>query len=819
MEIRLATVLLPLPLQSRYAYLAPENLAPAPQPGVRVLVPFGRNKTYTGVVTDLHALPGPAAKAAYKSIIEVLDDRPVVNERQLEVFQWISWYYVCSEGEVLKAALPAGLNLAQELFAELAPCAELDANRLKDEEYLIVEALQAEPRLSAQVLKEAAGVEAPEQLLRKMARKGYVVLRYEMERGYQQKTLRCLGLADAFASDAGFAEALKKTANAPKQQEALLALKEAADEGKLLPQNTLIKELGVTVAVTNALVKKGIVVATDEPVDRLASLNKRREFAYEKLNDDQQQAFDKLNAHFAVSPGKAALLHGVTGSGKTYVYVELIRKALAEGKQALYLLPEIGLTKQIIEKVKSVFGEQTGVYHSRFSNNERVEIWQKTLTGQYQVVIGVRSAILLPFPRLGLIIVDEEHDNSYKQQEPNPRYNARDVAVYCGAKYKFPVLLGSATPSVETYKNALDGKYYLAELTRRAIAAKLPEIRFIDMTQQVKEKLSFGLLSDDLLDAMRQTLDRGEQIILFNHRRAYAPFVLCENCGFVPHCIYCDVSLSLHKQASTIRCHYCGYSEEAPQQCPVCAHYSFKSQGIGTEQLEEHIAELFPDAGVARMDLDTTRGKQSFQQLIDRFERKEVNILVGTQMVTKGLDFEDATLAVVVNADRLLNFPDFRSHEYAYQLLTQFSGRPGRGGKAGVCLIQTYKPDHPVLRQLGGKYRDFYEREVAAREQPGYPPFTRLVRVELRHKDRLYLEEEGDRFARLMLKAFSGSVLGPEYPPVARLRNHFRLHLLLKFKVGVSGALVRERLNGAVQAYYKAAPKKTLQIIADVDPR
>ncbi|TAE53195.1 MAG: primosomal protein N', partial [Bacteroidetes bacterium] len=508
----------------------------------------------------------------------------------------------------------------------------------------------------------------------------------------------------------------------------------------------------------------------------------------------------------------------VTGSGKTHLYIELIRDALAKGKQALYLLPEITLTKQIIDRVQGELGEAIGIYHSKFSNDERVEIWQKVSSGEYRVVIGVRSAIFLPFPELGLIVVDEEHDSSFKQHEPAPRYHARDVAVFAGTQQKIPILLGSATPSFESYYNARAQKYHHVLLPERAVAGQMPQIEVVDMRKEKKKGRVNGIFSLTLENAIIETLGRGEQVILFQNRRGYAPYLICESCGHVPECINCDISLTYHKEKANCRCHYCGYVEPEPAKCPQCGHFTMVRAGIGTEKIEEEVKLRFPDYRVERMDLDTTRTKWGYKQIIERFERGQIDILVGTQMVSKGLDFENVTLVGVIQADPLLTYPDFRAFERAYQLLVQVSGRAGRAQKQGKVLIQTLMPDNLVLHSLQSEFKDFFIQETPARQSIGYPPFTRLIRIEVRHRDKEYIEKEARALERHLRPHFGPNLLGPDFAVTARLRNQYRMQFLLKLAKGNNIGQMRQIIQQCYDTYYTQAADKTLVIVTDVDP-
>lgn len=817
--------MLPLPLQSFFDYLPPEKNDKIPEIGKRVLVPLGKNKSYTGIITNIYHWTDESAKLhrlSFKDLrrsIEILDDYPTVSKDLIALYNWIASYYMCSPGEVMKASLPAGLKLENEPYVEVLPGNDFTTAHLSEKEEIIIESLLARGSLPLIEIEKLLDQKNVRNLIDKMIHKGYVTINLKVSGSYTEKKEKYVRLTSQYQNKDNFIKLLSLLSNSPKQETILLALHQSNLKNEGIREKELLEKSSASISTLNTLRNKGVIEFEYVPIDRLASYSFTEKKKISSLNSEQAQALNQIQTEFLETKPKPILLHGVTGSGKTHVYIEFIREALNNGKQALYLLPEIGLTKQIIDKVKSDLGDVVGVYHSKFSTNERTEIWLKILKKEYRVIIGVRSAILLPFDELGLIIVDEEHDGSFKQSEPSPRYHARDVAVYYSHKFKIPLILGSATPSIESYQNALLGKYKLVEITKRAIQAELPVIEFINMTVQVANHLSYGLLSESLIDAIREAVGKKEQVILFNHRRAYSYFVQCENCGYVPKCLYCDVSLSYHKNEHTIKCHYCGYLEVLTEQCHVCKHMTLKREGVGTERLEEHLSEIFPDFRIARMDLDAMRGKNALQELINQFENGEIDILVGTQMVTKGLDFANATLAAVVQADKLLNFPDFRANEITFQLLTQFSGRPGRGEKKGKVLIQTYNPDHFVLKLLTENYRKFFDAEILARNMPSYPPFSRLIRIELQSKEQVFLEQQGKIFGSLMIKKFKGFMLGPEYPIINRIRNHYRLQIMIKIKPDVSIEWVKKSIRECIDSYYQQATNKTLRFIIDVDPR
>lgn len=807
-------VLLPLPMRAVYSYRVREG-GSVPVPGMRVVVPFGQNKRYAGVVKAVYEAP---EDRNLKFVEELPDEFPVVTEPLLRLYDWAAEYYFCSAGEALKASLPTALKTQSEPTILPAEGADLSDPELSDNEYLLLEAALSAGSLTIAEAGEVLRTANPRKILTGMEKKGLVKFGNKMEGGYKPKTIRAVRLKPPYDDRKGLKNAFYLVKSAPKQEEILLLIAETFFAKGYSVVKDLIERAGHGAAAISALINKGVIEDFALTVDRLGSVAGGSARPKVILTPAQKVALQEIRSAFAAD-NKPVLLHGVTGSGKTHLYIELMRETLNAGRQALYLLPEIGLTQQIIDKVRGELGETVGVYHSKFNDHERVEIWLKILKGTYRAIIGVRSAMLLPFDNLGLIVCDEEHDSSFKQQDPAPRYNARDLALYYGSAFGCPVILGSATPSVETFRHARSGKYHVVALNERAVAGAMPEICLVDMRHEVRHKLSYGLYSGRLILAMEQALAAQEQIILFNNRRGYAPFLVCERCGNVPKCLYCDISLTFHKGENTLRCHYCGYSDANTRRCAVCESYDMRREGTGTERMEEHLHALFPTARIARMDLDATRAKHGHQNIIRAFEKREYDILVGTQMVTKGLDFENVTLAAVVQADRLLYYPDFRAHEYAYQLLTQFAGRAGRKSKAGKVFIQTYNPEHVVFRLLGRPYAEFYENEIEVRNPPRYPPFSRLIRIELRHKDQAFLEAEGKVFGNRLGKRFKGRMLGPEYPHIARLKNFYRLHVLLKIERTEPPAAVRQALKDVIREYYDSAPAKTLQIVVDVDPR
>ena len=810
-------VILPLAVKSNFHYLVDDSLQQEAASGKRVLVNFGKSKIYTGVIKKILP-PHTETSDSLKQIEEILDDIPSINEVQLQLFEWISFYYMCTEGEVLKAALPAGMKPESALRVKSAQEENWEDLPLDNKEWEIMEALSIQPELTFKEVAMIWRVINPMPRLHKMAQKGYLILYQEVEESYRPKYETFLKLTETFSQEETLKDAFDSLSRAPRQENLLMQIVSAFYQDKILSQKEAIKASQSSSASVKALVEKGIIEKEQVQIDRLALYGYPQQPTSIELTPSQQKALEEIHQSIEQAPQKPVLLHGITGSGKTHLYIELIRNYIRKGQQALYLLPEITLTKQIIDRVKAELGERVGVYHSRFNDAERVEIWHKVLKGEYDVVIGVRSAIFLPFPSLGIIVVDEEHDNSFKQYEPAPRYNARDVAIYYSHLVKCPIILGSASPSFESYFNALQGKYLLVELTQRALEASPPSIVLADMRLQHKKRLNTGIFSSLLFDAISSRLEKKEQVILFQNRRGYSPFLLCETCGNVPQCINCDISLTYHKDKDQLRCHYCGYTSYNLSSCGYCGNYTLRKSGIGTEKIEEQIQEAFPDATVARMDWDTTRTKHGFQSLIHRFEKQEIDILVGTQMVSKGLDFANVTLVGVISANGILSFPDFRTDEKAYQLLKQVSGRAGRRLKKGEVIIQTHSPDHPVLQHLEKPYTAFFQKEIPVRKQFAYPPYSRLLRIDMLHKDRIFLEAESLRLYNLLKPLFGANLLGPEYHLVPRVRNVYRMHFIIKLDKQVSPSYIRQQLPVRIQHYYENAPKKSLRIVMDVDP-
>lgn len=817
-----AELLLPVPVPKLFTYRVPFDWNDNIQPGIRAIVPFGPRKILTGVVIQVHASPPQAYEAKY--ILELLDDEPVVTDLQLRLFHWIADYYLCSAGEVMNAALPAGLKLSSESMVQLHPAydAETTLFEFSQKEELLLKHLANGPLPYSEISK-LLNLKNLYSILKSLVTKEAVILFEAVKEKFKPKTEKRIRLAQAFTSNQALEQVFEALAKKPKQEAIVLKylqvvpiLQNPQANAVGLAKKTLLGD-DLSESSLQTLVKNNIFEEFDVIVSRFA--DEEQPIHDVTLNAAQQQAQKEIIGAF--EHHAAVLLHGITGSGKTEIYIDLIRKALEGGSQVLYLLPEIALTTQIVQRLKKVFGAAMGVYHSRFSDNERVEVWNGILSGKFKFVVGVRSAIFLPFDNLGLVIVDEEHDSSYKQQEPAPRYHARDVALVLGQLHHANVLMGSATPSVESYHHAHHDKYAYVRLDKRHGDAQLPDIVLADMSQERKDKTLKGEFSRTLLQAIQETLAQQEQVIIFQNRRGYSPVVHCQDCDWVPKCINCAVSLTYHQYRHALICHYCGYREALPSQCPTCSSNRLLTVGYGTEKLEEELKLHFPEAMVQRMDYDTTRVKSGYDTLLEQFENGTTDILVGTQMVTKGLDFDRVGLVGIFNADRMMHFPDFRSYERAFQLITQVSGRAGRRDKPGKVIIQTSQPDHPILNFiLHHTQEQFYVTELADRREHAYPPFSRLIELTVKHADKKVSHAAAHALAeRLKSTLRDIHVLGPGEPMVSKIRNQFLMRLLIKIpRHSGQLAAIKHRIQEAIYSTLAMKEFRTARILADVDP-
>ena len=820
-------VIVPLAFGDTLTYILPEPLLQKVEAGMRVVVPLGKRKYYTGIVTRIHHNPPPEG-ILLKQIGEVEDTRPILLPRQLELWQWMAQYYMCSAGEVMKAAMPSGLKLESESVVEAEETFEA-TDTLTDREREALSLILAPGGCSVEALQKQLDIKNALPLVRRLMDKGAVRLGETMSRAFRPRTELHVRLAPEWATESRLHQALDELQRASKQQALLTAYLQLSGlpAALTMQQPDLVAEVakadlmqhcaGGEAALT-ALRSKGILQTYAFEVGRLPRRQALPQSLQSPLSEAQQQAFDEILNVFGQKD--ICLLHGVTSSGKTEIYTKLIQRCLSRGEQVLYLLPEIALTTQIMQRMARVFGEQMGVYHSKFPDAERVEIWQKQLSDQpYGLILGVRSSLFLPFRRLGLIIVDEEHETSYKQQDPAPRYNARDVATVAARLYGAKVLLGTATPSIESYHNALTGKYGLVRLTQRYGHIQLPSIEVEDVKELRRKKLMNTPFSPRLIEEMQQALKEGEQVILFQNRRGYSPVIECHTCGWVPRCTCCDVSLTFHQREHRMVCHYCGASFEVPRRCPNCGDTDLRDLGYGTEKIEAAVRAILPKARTARMDLDTTRSRSSYDQIIGQFQRGQTDILIGTQMVTKGLDFDRVRVVGIINADQSLSRADFRAYERTFQMLSQVAGRAGRRQRRGLVVLQTRQPQLPVIRQIvQNDYEGLYHEQLNERQLFRYPPFTRLIGIYLKHRDERKVEAAAQALAAVLRPHFQQDLLGPDRPLVGRIQLLYIRHLLLKVEATASPQAVRRTLLAARQSLLSVEAYKSVNVYFDVDP-
>ena len=820
-----ADVILPLPLADHYTYRVPIAFQLKIKTGIRVIVQFGSRKFFSALVYRLHQ-DAPTGEFGIKDIDAILDEEPIIDHKQLKLWEWIAGYYCCTLGEVYKAALPSGLKLESHTKISLNPDTNLPDN-LSDKENSVILMLESHKTATIQELNQFLGKQASYPVLKLLLEKNAVIVEEQMRGSYKPRLLTFVKLNPTYNSEEKLNEIFNSLKKASKQEQLLKVFLSATIHGDSGMNEISKKELleleGATDAALKSLIEKNILELFTEKIGRIERLE-NTDLRIKVLTAPQNTALDDIKRQFETH--STILLNGVTSSGKTEIYIQLIEEQLKLGKQVLYLVPEIGLTTQIINRLKVAFGDLAGIYHSKFNDAERVEIWFNVLnekpgkTGQqYKLILGARSAIFLPFKNLGLIIVDEEHENSYKQFDPAPRYNARDMAILMGNLHGAKVLLGSATPSYETYFNARSGKYGLVDLTERFKGIEMPEMIVADTQQAYKRKLMRSVFTPELYNEIFDALANQEQVILFQNRRGFAPFVQCGNCGWIPKCKNCDVSKTYHKSQSSLVCHYCGNTSSLITQCEQCGSDDIKPRGFGTEKIEDEISILFPEAKVARMDLDTTRAKKAYEQLIWQFETRKIDILVGTQMVTKGLDFDHVRVVGVLNADNLLNYPDFRSYERSFQLITQVSGRAGRKNRRGKVIIQTAQPKHSVLQDvIAYNYNQLFNRQLAERKIFRYPPYYRLIKIVVKHRNKDRLDLSALHIATAFKALFDRNVLGPEYPVVGRIQNWYQKEILIKLprdaKIQQSKAKIM-----AIILHAKSLPNNSQLIVyADVDP-
>jgi len=808
-----AEVIIPLALPKNYTWSIPERFRALVKAGCRVEVEL-KNKKYSGIVKRLHNDKPQAFEP--KVVLNLLDTEPVIFTAQLQLWEWIAGYYLCSEGEVMAAALPAHLKLNSETILVYNEEAGDDFSHLEHDEYIVAEALLIKKELKLSEVQQLLDASHVYPVIKRLLEKKVCFVWEALKETYSPKKETYILLHTDYSSEEKLSELLNNWGRAPKQMELLLAWLHLSKTAGEVTRTELLKKSGASEAQLKGLIEKKILRAEKRQVDRLKYLPRDIVIDFE-LTPAQQEAFDGIGAAFRDK--QVCLLHGVTSSGKTQVYIRHIEAAIREGKQVLYLLPEIALTSQIIRRLQRHFGGYIGIYHSKFSQNERLEIWNKIRSGELKVLLGARSSIFLPFSDLGLIVADEEHDTSYKQQEPAPRYHARDAAIYYASLFGAKVLLGSATPSVESYYNAVKGKYGLVELNERFGNVRLPPIEIIDTRKIVSKDKNKIILSPPLQESIAESLEKGKQVILFQNRRGYSPYQVCEVCGWIPQCKNCDVSLSFHKLTNKLHCHYCGTVYPPLNTCAACGNHHFIQRNFGTERIEEHLEEVFPKARVARMDVDSVRGKTAHDSLIQQFEQQRIDILVGTQMVVKGLDFEHVNLVGILDGDSILSFADFRVNERAFQLMEQVSGRAGRKDGEGKVLIQVANIRHPVLGYLQAHdYRLFFQEEIEARRQFFYPPFSRIILVTFKHKDKEVVESASRFVANNLRQDFGKYLVGPAEPVVNRVRNQFLMELLLKLpKDGQTIPFAKIVLQQQMAILHNNKKFRSVVVVPDVD--
>ena len=807
--------ILPLSLPKTFTYSVSEAEFHYIKKGMRVIVPFGKSKMYTALVVDLHQNPPNLYEA--KEIHEILDEKPIVNELQINHWQWIASYYMCAIGDVYRMALPSAFLLESETLISKKNDTFVDETQLSDDEFLLYEALQHQSSLKIQDVMAILNKKNVFPIIQKMIGKNILSLQEEIQEEYKPKLTRYIRLHENYTSEESLI-ALLDSLKGAKQKELLLNYFQLqAQEKKAIPVKLLIEKAQISAAIVKALVDKEIFEEYYLQEDRV-NFDKNKIDTNLQLSTAQQNALDEINHSFAEK--EVCLLHGVTSSGKTEVYIKLIESYLKTDQQVLYLLPEIALTTQLVFRLTQYFGNQVAVFHSKYSNNERVEVWNQVVQNseKAKIVIGARSALFLPFSNLGLLIVDEEHEQTFKQQDPAPRYHARDAAIVLSQSHNAKVLLGSATPSIETFFNAQSGKFGCVTLKERFRNVAMPEVELVDLKDSYFRKRMKGHFSNTLIDAITEALSLNEQIILFQNRRGFSPVMECLTCGHVPQCPNCDVSLTYHKFRNQLRCHYCGHSIAKPTNCHSCTSSHLTTKGFGTEQIELELAELFPSKNIKRMDQDTTRGKYSFENLIDSFKNREIDILVGTQMLAKGLDFDNVSLVGIMNADNMLYQPDFRAFERSFQMMTQVSGRAGRSEKRGKVIIQTYNPNHNVIQQVtNNDYEGMYKEQLYERQIYKYPPFFRLIKVTLKHRDYEKLKEGSFWLYQVLQQNINVPVLGPEEPAINRIRNEYIRTILIKIPQNQSINGIKKTIQKILNSFDVIPQYKAIKITLNVD--
>ena len=812
-------VIVPLPVMGQFTYAVPEELEGKVEWGCRVIVPFGAKKYYTGIVIRTDTTP--SGEYETKEVSEVLDTHPILLKHQFAFWKWMADYYLCTWGDVYNAAVPSGMKIESETRVEGNPDFEASAP-LSEKEQKVLDLLGQGKAQDIARLEKESRIRNLLPVIKSLLDKEAVRIKEELKQNYKPRTEARVRLTERMRNERNLHIQLDLLSRAKKQQAVLMKYLELShwEEGKEpeeVSRTRLLEAAQTASSVLNGLVEKGILEIYLHETGRLCT-DDAGTTQVNTLSQAQQTALNTILHSFAQK--NVCLLHGVTASGKTEIYIHLISQVLEAGKQVLYLLPEIALTTQITERLRRVFGNRLGIYHSKFPDAERVEIWQKQLSDSpYDVILGVRSSIFLPFQKLGLVIIDEEHETSYKQQDPAPRYHARNAAIMLASIFGAKTLLGTATPSIETYYNARQGKYGLVELNERHRQIQLPHIELVDIKELGRKKRMNGQFSPLLLQKIKEALESKEQVILFQNRRGFAPMIECRTCGWVPKCRNCDVSLTYHKRLNQLTCHYCGYTYQVPAVCPACEGTELVNRGFGTEKIEDDIRQLFPEARVARMDLDTTRSRTAYEKIISDFEEGRTDILIGTQMVSKGLDFDRVSVVGILNADSMLNYPDFRSHERAFQLMAQVAGRAGRRNRQGLVVLQTKSPDLPLIRQvLDNNYRELYEDQLTERRLFRYPPFYRLIYVYLKHRKEEVAEQAAAQMAIYLRNGLGDRVLGPDKPPVARIQALFIRKIMVKVEQEASLQKIRLYLTEVQRAIVADERFRTVNVYYDADP-
>ena len=816
-----AEVILPLPLNATFTYRIPEAMTDSVKVGYRVIVQFGAKKYYTGIVSSISHIAPEGFEV--KDIVSIIDTHPIVKHPQLKLWQWISDYYLCALGDVYKAAVPAGLKIESETSVELNSDFELsNEHQLNERELIIYQLLDHEGKLSPSEIEKKTGFKNCIDILNRMLTMGAIIISEKLIERYRSKKETYVKIVAKQESE-DIHRLFEAVKGAKKQETMLLALIEMSGfsrkDSELIEVSRaqLLERTGLTTAIVSALAKKGIIEIYQKEINRF-KFNGVVTNKLPILSEAQSIALDEIHKSF--TDHDITLLHGVTSSGKTEIYIHLISYILQRGDQALFLVPEIALTTQLTRRLQKVFGDRVLIYHSRFSDNERVDIWKKLLNGSEPcVIIGARSSLFLPFSRLGIVIVDEEHESSYKQYDPAPRYNARDIATVLASMHGAKTLLGSATPSIETYHKAKIGKYGFVELLQRYENVTLPKIEVVDMTTSRKRYLTKGSFATNTIAASKEALEKGNQVIIFHNRRGFAPLARCKQCAWTPKCEHCDVSLTYHRFQHQLVCHYCGASYPLPNVCPSCKEPAVEILGYGTERVEDEVANLFPDHRILRMDLDTTRNKDGYENIIDDFSNHKADILVGTQMVTKGLDFGDVSMVAILNADSIINFPDFRSTERAFNMLEQVSGRAGRRTEQGAVIVQTSNPTHPIINFLKNHdYVGFFNHEIEERKLFNYPPFTRVIYIYLKHRDNNNLSEISTIYASRLRELFGNRVFGPEEPMISRIQSLYIRKIMLKIEINASMKKVKQILRDTYEQMHQLPRMKGMIVYYDVDP-